>query len=261
MLDRSDYRFAMSKMADYLFSKRKTIHLARTMLPIKVSLASSGINFIEYKMVESPLDDFPLSGELNLKNLYFEVNKEGAIETLTSGLIKELTDEEGFKHNSFKIAFFIVFSNNLLDNIKDINKSFLLFLNGISEKAESKRTKNISLQTQVEYSTLLLEFFARVRCMSPAKALKAFNKNYKVNKDKSTVAKDNLFICFENALSTFLPEEKPIYAKIGSSHLVWELFCKMFFTGEAINPLDLKSYQIAEEKLDEKSEDEQDQNI
>ena len=97
--------------------------------------------------------------------------------------------------------------------------------------------------------------------MSPAKALKAFNKNYKVNKDKSAVAKDNLFICFENALSTFLPEEKPIYAKIGSSHLVWELFCKMFFTGEAINPLDLKSYQIAEEKLDEKSEDEQDQNI
>lgn len=219
-------------MADYLFSKRKTIHLARTMLPIKVSLASSGISFIEYKMVESPLDDFPLSGDLNLKDLYFEVNKEGAIETLTSGLIKELTDEEGFKHNSFKIAFFIVFSNNLLDNIKDINKSFLLFLDGISEKAESKRTKNISLQTQVEYSTLLLEFFAMVRCMSPAKALKAFNK-----------------------------KEEPIYAKIGSSHLVWELFCKMFFTGEAIDPLGLKSYQMAKKKLNEESEDEQDQNI
>ena len=93
------------------------------------------------------------------------------------------------------------------------------------------------------------------------KALKAFNKNYKVNKDKSAVAKDNLFICFENALSTFLPEEEPIYAKIGSSHLVWELFCKMFFTGEAIDPLGLKSYQMAKKKLNEESEDEQDQNI
>lgn len=71
MLDRSDYRFAISKMADYLFSKRKTIHLARTVLPIKISLMSSGISFIEYKMVESPLDDFPLSGDLNLKKPIF----------------------------------------------------------------------------------------------------------------------------------------------------------------------------------------------
>lgn len=241
--------------------KQKTIHLARTILPIKVSLAPNNINFIEYKIVESSLDEIPLSGELNLKDQYFKVSKEEAIEALTSSFIKGLTDEEGFKHNSFKIAFFIVFSNNLLDNIKDINKSFLLFLDGINEKAASKRTKNISLQTQVEYSILLLEFFAMVRCTSSAKALKTFNKYYKVNKDKSAVTKDNLFICFENALSTFLPEEEPIYAKIGSSHLVWELFCKMFFTGEAINPLDLKSYQIAEEKLDEESEDEQNLNI
>ena len=261
MLDYSDYRFAISKMADYLFSKQKTIHLARTILPIKVSLAPNNINFIEYKMVESSLDEIPLSGELNLKDQYFEVSKEEAIETLTSSFIKGLTDEEGFKQNPFKIVFFIIFSNNLLDNLKDIDKSFLLFLDGISERAESKRTKNVPLQTQVEYSILLLEFFAMVRCMSPAKALKAFNKNYKVNKDKSAVAKDNLFICFENALSTFLPEEEPIYAKIGSSHLVWELFCKMFFTGEAIDPLGLKSYQMAKKKLNEESEDEQDQNI
>lgn len=261
MLDYSDYRFAISKMADYLFSKQKTIHLARTILPIKVSLAPSNINFIEYKMVESSLDEIPLSGELNLKDQYFKVSKEEAIEALTSSFIKGLTDEEGFKHNPFKIVFFIIFSNNLLDNLKDIDKSFLFFLDGINEKAESKRTKNISLQAQVEYSILLLEFFAMVRCISSAKALKTFNKYYKVNKDKSAVAKDNLFICFENALSTFLPEEEPIYAKIGSSHLVWELFCKMFFTGEAIDPLGLKSYQMAKKKLDEESEDEQDQNI
>lgn len=251
MLDRSDYRFAISKMADYLFSKQKTIHLARTILPIEVSLASSNINFIEYKMVESSLDEIPLSGELNLKDQYFEVSKEEAIEALTSSFIKGLTDEEGFKYNPFKIVFFIIFSNNLLDNLKDIDKSFLLFLDGISKRAESKRTKNIPLQTQVEYSILLLEFFAMVRCMSPAKALKIFNKYYKVNKDKSAVTKDNLFICFENALSTFLPEEEPIYAKIGSSHLIWEFFCKMFFTGEVINPLHLKSYQIAKKKLNE----------
>ena len=100
-----------------------------------------------------------------------------------------------------------------------------------------------------------------VRCTSSAKALKTFNKYYKVNKDKSAVTKDNLFICFENALSIFLPEQEPIYAKIGSSHLIWEFFCKMFFTGEVIDPLHLKSYQIAKKKLNEESEDEQNLNI